>query len=106
MNLSSSFDRYAPEYDAHFTHQLVGKYQRQRVWLHMGRIMPSTPISILEVNGGTGEDALWLAKQGHRVTVTDASSAMIAVVRQKIQETQCSHVEAKAISIQQETKPG
>jgi SAM-dependent methyltransferase len=38
---------------------------------------------VLELNCGTGEDALWLARRGVDVLATDASPAMLAVAREK-----------------------
>jgi len=41
------------------------------------------PKNILEINCGTGEDAIWLAKQNYNVTATDISERMIAVAKAK-----------------------
>lgn len=38
----------------------------------------------LELNCGTGEDAVWLAKQGWQVLATDISPEMVAVARAKV----------------------
>src|SRR5262249_44012428 len=40
--------------------------------------------SILELNCGTGEDALHLARRGARVLATDISATMVQVAREKI----------------------
>src|SRR5215218_6840603 len=40
--------------------------------------------SVLEVGGGTGEDAAWLADRGRRVLLTDVSPAMVAVAGPKL----------------------
>jgi SAM-dependent methyltransferase len=32
---------------------------------------------LIEIGGGTGDDALWLTRRGHRVLLTDVSPAMI-----------------------------
>jgi ubiquinone/menaquinone biosynthesis C-methylase UbiE len=40
-------------------------------------------LSILEINCGTGDDALWLASLGHRVVATDISGNMIAEAKRK-----------------------
>jgi SAM-dependent methyltransferase len=42
---------------------------------------------VLELNCGTGEDALWLAQRGVHVLATDASEAMLAVARVKAEAT-------------------
>jgi len=39
---------------------------------------------ILELGGGTGDDAAWLAAQGHDVVLTDASPAMVGMAREKL----------------------
>jgi ubiquinone/menaquinone biosynthesis C-methylase UbiE len=39
--------------------------------------------NILEINCGTGEDAIWLAKQGFNVTATDISEKMISIAKTK-----------------------
>lgn len=38
---------------------------------------------LIEIGGGTGEDALWLADRGHAVLMTDASPAMVAEASEK-----------------------
>ncbi len=72
-----AFDHYAADYDRHFTHSAIGRAQRRQVWRALQPLL-TEKLDILEVNCGTGEDALRLAKLGHRVTATDISSAMIA----------------------------
>lgn len=78
MNKTAAFDVLAATYDTGFTQTGVGLAQRRqsRRWLQeflSGR----GPLSILEINCGTGEDALWLASQGHEVVATDNSPQMI-----------------------------
>jgi ubiquinone/menaquinone biosynthesis C-methylase UbiE len=73
-----AFDALAERYDEIFTRTLVGRLQRQTVWealdgaFHAGQ-------TILELNCGTGEDALFLAGRGMRVLACDAAPRMIAV---------------------------
>lgn len=82
MTEAGVFDGVARDYDAEFTHTETGKRQRARVrkWLlqHL-----ETPKKILELNCGTGEDALWMARLGHEVTAVDLSAEMIAQARAK-----------------------
>lgn len=80
MQERASFDEYASEYDAHFTFSHIGKLQRARVWYYMQDAL-IVPKNILEINCGTGYDAMELAKQGHTVTATDASGKMIEVAK-------------------------
>jgi SAM-dependent methyltransferase len=71
-----AFDTLADDYDAHFTQSHIGRAQRDVVWREAEAVF-GAPLSILELNCGTGEDALFLAARGHRVTALDASRAMI-----------------------------
>jgi SAM-dependent methyltransferase len=71
-----AFDTLAEDYDAHFTQSHIGRAQRDVVWRATEAAFRGQ-LSILELNCGTGEDALFLAGRGHRVTALDASSAMI-----------------------------
>jgi SAM-dependent methyltransferase len=71
-----AFDTLAEDYDAHFTRSCIGRAQRDVVWRKAAEIFRGE-LSILELNCGTGEDALFLAAQGHQVTALDASRAMI-----------------------------
>jgi len=71
------FDRLAARYDSVFTESLIGRAQRNAVW----KVLRSTfqhGDAILELNCGTGEDALFLASQGMSVFACDASQQMIA----------------------------
>jgi SAM-dependent methyltransferase len=77
-----AFDRLASEYDSMFTFSNVGRSQREVVWeCALATFVPYS--HILELNCGTGEDALFLAKAGMRVTACDASAGMILQARNK-----------------------
>ena len=80
-----AFDTIASEYDKSFTHTALGRSMRERIWaLLTHRVTSSHPVSkVLELNCGTGEDALWLARQGWRVLATDVSAEMVEVARAK-----------------------
>jgi ubiquinone/menaquinone biosynthesis C-methylase UbiE len=71
------FDQLAPEYDSIFTFSSIGRAQREVVWQKALAVFAAGS-HVLELNCGTGEDALFLAKLGMRVTACDASSGMIA----------------------------
>ena len=79
------FDQAAATYDADFTHTPTGRLQRQRVY-HFLKPFLLQPCNILEINCGTGEDACWLATQGHHVTATDGSEEMIRIASEKLPE--------------------
>ena len=83
MKPQPAFDTYAADYDASFTHSHIGRWQRAQVWKALASYLDK-PKRILEVNCGTGVDALWLAAQGQTVLATDISPRMIEICRQKL----------------------
>ncbi len=80
----TAFDRVAAQYDEIFTHSAVGKAQRQLVHRELRPILVRGS-RILDLNCGTGEDALNFGAQGVEVLACDASPAMIDVCRRKLQ---------------------
>lgn len=95
-----AFDTIAKDYDQSFTDTAVGRLLRKRVWAVLrdwgiGGLgdsehgTPNPPIhqstnpQALELNCGTGEDAIWLAKRGWQVLATDVSPEMVAEARAK-----------------------
>jgi SAM-dependent methyltransferase len=79
------FDRVADEYDASFSQTVIGIEQRAIVWAFLQKKGLFDGMSVLELNCGTGEDALWLAKQGCTVFATDISPEMVELTRKKSQ---------------------
>jgi SAM-dependent methyltransferase len=81
-----AFDHLATDYDAVFTYSSVGCAQRAAVWECAKNIF--TPRSrLLELNCGTGEDAIYFAQQGFNLASCDISPAMISQARQKARQT-------------------
>ncbi|MGM5470921.1 class I SAM-dependent DNA methyltransferase [Flavobacteriaceae bacterium LMO-SS05] len=82
--MDNVFDSVAKNYDQVFTHSKIGRLQRQLVRDHLEKLnINKERLNILEVNCGTGEDALWFAKQNHHVTATDISAEMIHYANKK-----------------------
>jgi SAM-dependent methyltransferase len=79
----ADFDAVADSYDATFTHTRIGRMLRKRVWQILGQYLPKQG-NVLELNCGTGEDALWLAQHGYEVLATDISREMIRLANHKI----------------------
>jgi SAM-dependent methyltransferase len=81
----SAFDQVASKYDREFTDTRLARALRDIVWARLAaHVEPG--MRVLEIGCGTGEDAVWLAKQGVQVIATDASPAMLAVTRHKAQQ--------------------
>jgi ubiquinone/menaquinone biosynthesis C-methylase UbiE len=79
---AQAFDACAPEFDDRFTPWASVQAQRSAVRRAMADAFPAKS-RLIEIGGGTGDDALWLARRGHRVLLTDASPAMIAAASAK-----------------------
>lgn len=80
----ADFDLHAPAYDANFSDAHTGALYRQLVHDYLKKYLPDGKLSILEVNCGTGVDALFLAGLGHSVLATDVSPEMIRLANKKL----------------------
>ena len=98
---TTAFDALARDYDAAFTDTLLGRTLRRALWRWLDRAF-SPGSHVLEVNCGTGEDALHLAGRGVRVLATDASPGMLEVARAKLGNARlASNVEVRELGIEQ-----
>src|SRR5438093_5130158 len=84
MPVTEPFDAVADTYDDTFSNSSIGRVQRNLVWIEADRTF-CTGQRILEINCGTGVDALHLANRGIEVTACDSSSRMIAVARRRLE---------------------
>jgi ubiquinone/menaquinone biosynthesis C-methylase UbiE len=82
------FDALAESYDRVFTDSLIGRAQRHAVWRHLDATFAPGQ-HVLELNCGTGVDALHLGQRGVQVDAFDVSSAMIGVANRRL--ASCSH---------------
>ncbi len=83
----SGFDLAAPAYDSAFTHTPIGKMQRNRVHRYLVPYLnKNSAMNILELNCGTGEDAVFMSQMGHSVHATDISREMLARARHKAKD--------------------
>lgn len=80
----SPFDLVAEQYDIAFSQSPIGLLQRERVHRFLSATISGKSLNILEINCGTGDDAIWLAEKGQHVIATDASERMIEVTKRKI----------------------
>lgn len=82
----AAFDLLAETYDQVFTRTLVGRAQREAVWRDMDQCF-SAGQRVLEINCGTGADAIHLAQRGVEVVACDASLEMILLARRHAEES-------------------
>ncbi|WP_242157707.1 class I SAM-dependent methyltransferase [Aestuariivivens sediminis] len=98
--MENSFDAVAVDYDQSFTKSQIGKFQREMVYSYVLNFIPrNTKLRILEINCGTGEDAIWFAEQGHEVLATDISPVMLdmAKIKTKLKNLRFQQLDIKAI---------
>jgi ubiquinone/menaquinone biosynthesis C-methylase UbiE len=90
--MNPAFDSVATKYDSTFTQSIIGQAQREIVRDYLESVLnEKEKQKILELNCGTGEDAIWFANKGHTVLATDISEKMLEVTEQKIKGNNLSH---------------
>lgn len=86
------FDHIASTYDSVFTKSLIGQLQRKRVWSYIESIMPQlSGFEMLELNCGTGEDAVLFGERGFNIVATDISEEMLKVTQKKAEQFSMQH---------------
>lgn len=78
-----AFDAVAERFDERFGEWRSVAAQRRAVRAQLEAAF-APGARVLEIGGGTGEDARWLARRGRDVTLTDASPAMVRVAAAKL----------------------
>ena len=83
MQLAAPFDSLAGDYDRSFSTSAIGQTMRTAIWRRTDEAFAPGQ-RVLELNCGTGEDALHLAGRGVRVLATDRSPEMLSITRAKV----------------------
>ncbi len=104
-----AFTRQSMIFDSLYGQDTIIQYKRERVRNHIETyLQPGS--HILELNAGTGEDAIYFAQKGHYVHATDISIGMLQVLEKKINDTglmkQVSHELCAFTQLQQLTCKG
>jgi ubiquinone/menaquinone biosynthesis C-methylase UbiE len=80
-----AFSKQSAIFDEIYSSNVIIQYKRQRVRDHLQQFLrPGS--KILELNAGTGEDAVWFAQHGHAVHATDISKGMQGKLAEKIHQ--------------------
>ena len=83
MSQALPFEALAADYDRTFTHGAIGRRMRAAVWRRLDAAFAPGD-RVLELNCGTGEDAVHLGRRGVRVLATDVTPGMLAMAGAKI----------------------
>jgi SAM-dependent methyltransferase len=72
---------YASGYEADRLHQGAGQLDRERTRELLGRFLPPPPAAVLDIGGGPGSHACWLAARGYRVHLIDITPLHVQLAR-------------------------
>ncbi len=81
--IAEAFSRTADKYDAFADDHPNQTRMRNKVYSHIQRFVPAGS-RVLELNAGTGTDAVELARRGYTVHATDIAPGMLERLRDKV----------------------
>ncbi len=82
--IAEAFSLTAEKYDSFAEDHPHLSRLRGKVYQHLARMVPSGA-KILELNAGTGTDAVYLAQHGYTVHATDIAPGMLARLKDKVE---------------------
>jgi len=80
---AAAFSSQAAKFDQLYAADKIVQYKRDRVRDHLKNFIKAGD-RILELNSGTGQDAIWLAQQNCQVHATDYSDGMLEILNNLI----------------------
>jgi len=83
QNVAEAFSRKSLVYDAFGENHANMARMRRKFYDHVAAVMPGGS-RLLEINAGTGQDAVELVRRGFRVHATDFAPGMVAAIEEKI----------------------
>lgn len=103
INVKSAFTRKAQVYDAYSLKNKIVQLGRRTVYHHiLGQLCKND--KILELNSGTGMDALFFAKKGFQIHATDISEGMLDKIGEKIRTSQLKNFTYQKLALQNLTQ--
>jgi ubiquinone/menaquinone biosynthesis C-methylase UbiE len=87
--IAEAFSRTAEKYDTFATDHPNQTRMRIKVYSHIQRFVPPDS-RILELNAGTGTDAVELARRGYTIHATDIAPGMLKRLQDKVQTLELS----------------
>lgn len=80
---AKAFSKQSIHFDELYRYNTIVGFKRERVRNHLLQFLRPNA-QILELNSGTGDDAVWFGERGFRVHATDISEGMQEMLRHKI----------------------
>jgi ubiquinone/menaquinone biosynthesis C-methylase UbiE len=96
--VNKAFSIKAKVYDSYSEQNVIVKLGRRAVYQEILKNLKKDH-KILELNSGTGMDALFFASQGYRIHATDISDGMISKIRKKIKKTSLKTFSCQRLSL-------
>ncbi len=81
--VAKAFDNQSLIFDELYDSNYLVNYSRNIIRAELLRQLPNGG-EVLEINAGTGTDAIFLGSQGFKVKATDVSASMVAMIKQKV----------------------
>ncbi len=85
QSISKGFSNIYEHYEYLSRESIIDKTMRQQVYSHINKYLKSKS-NILELNAGSGIDAVYFAKKNHHVTATDIAEKAAFFLNQKIKK--------------------
>ena len=80
---AAAFNKQSFLFDDLYSANTIIQYKRERVRKHVEQFLKPNS-TILELNAGTGEDAVYFAQKDHYIHATDISAGMLEILTQKV----------------------
>lgn len=89
--VQQAFDKVGDQFVSYYG-TVRGHVREQLTRQNLSPYLGDGTMEVLDIGGGDGRDAIWLAKMGHRVNLIDPSSSMLAKAREAIDKAGVSEL--------------
>lgn len=86
-----AFDRVGDQFVSYYD-TVRGHVREQLTRENLSPFVMDQTLEVLDVGGGDGRDAVWLANQGHKVRLIDTSSVMLEKAERTVNDTNLGHL--------------
>lgn len=83
--LNSAFTDNADKFEA-YANTVRGYVRYEVVHRNLEELVQTDPLNVIDIGGGSGIDTLWLAEQGHTVTLLEPATEQLTKARKRLAE--------------------